>query len=60
MYLPQVIVAAIVLLIALAVYIARRSGRRCPYRNPLCRLSKPCILCYRDLYKNTVTKGGAG
>jgi len=55
---PQIVVAVIVPLIALAVYFARRGRRQCPYHNPLCRSSRPCILCYRDLYKSIVPKGG--
>jgi len=58
--LPQIIVSVTVLLIGLAVYFARRSRRRCPYRNPLCRPSRPCILCYRDLFKSSVVKRGTG
>ena len=48
----------IVLAIGLAVYLARRYRRRCPHHNPHCCSSKPCILCYRDLFKATVMKGG--
>ena len=29
----------------------RNFRRRCPYRNPLCHPNRPCLLCYRDLYK---------
>jgi len=47
------------LLIALGVHLARRSRSRCPYRNPLCRSSRPCILCYRELFKAKVAKTGA-
>jgi hypothetical protein len=51
-------VFVIVLAIVFAIQIARRSRRRCPYRNPLCRSSRPCLLCYRDLYnKNTAERG---
>ncbi len=44
------------LVIVLAMRFAWRSRRRCPYRNPLCRPSKPCLLCYRDLYKTIVAE----
>ncbi len=39
-----------------AVLYFMRSRRRCPYRNPLCRRDRPCLLCYRDLYKNKVVE----
>jgi len=48
----------IALAIVFAMYLAWRSRRRCPYRNPLCRSSKPCLLCYRDLYKSIIAERG--
>ena len=56
--LTQIIISVTVPLIGLAAYFAWCSRRQCPYRSPLCRSSKPCILCYRDLFKNSVAKGG--
>jgi hypothetical protein len=40
------------------VILARRSRKRCPYRNPLCRVNRPCLLCYRELFKSKVAKAG--
>lgn len=60
MALESIIAFAIVLLIAFISYVARRSRRRCPYRNPLCRASKPCLLCYRDLYKTVLAQREPG
>jgi hypothetical protein len=51
---------AIVLVIVFAMYFAWRFRRRCPYRNPLCRPGKPCLLCYRDLYKTIVAERRTG
>ncbi len=52
------VVFVIVVVVALALYTARRFRSRCPHRDPLCRASKPCILCYRDLYKNNMAVRG--
>jgi len=51
-------VAAVAMLLVAIVYLARRSRRRCPYRNPLCRANRPCLLCYRELFKSKVAKAG--
>jgi hypothetical protein len=48
----------IVLAVVIVTYLVGGARRRCPYRSPLCRRSKPCLLCYRDLFKSSVTKRG--
>jgi hypothetical protein len=58
--LESIIVFAIALVIVFAIFFALRFRRRCPYRNPLCRSGKPCLLCYRDLYKTIIAERGAG
>ncbi|HLX43980.1 MAG TPA: hypothetical protein VKR43_11120 [Bryobacteraceae bacterium] len=55
---PWIPVAAVAMLLVAIVYLARRSRRRCPYRNPLCRANRPCLLCYRELFKSKVAKAG--
>jgi hypothetical protein len=32
-------------------YSAFRRRYRCPHRDPLCCRNKPCITCYRELFK---------
>ena len=54
----NIVAFAIVLVLIFASYLAWRNRSRCPYRNPLCRTSKPCLLCYRDLYKTIVPERG--
>jgi hypothetical protein len=49
----------IVLAVVIVLYLLGRARRRCPYRDPLCRSSKPCLLCYRDLFKSSDAKHGA-
>jgi hypothetical protein len=51
---------AIVFVIVIVTYLLGRSRRRCPYQNPLCRSSRPCLLCYRDLFRASAAKRGAG
>jgi hypothetical protein len=51
---------AIVVAVVIAAYLSHRFRGRCPYRSPLCRPSRPCLQCYRDLYKNSAAKRGTG
>jgi hypothetical protein len=55
----SIIACAIALVIVFATYFAWRFRSRCPYRNPLCRPSKPCLLCYRDLYRTVFAERGS-
>lgn len=49
--------AAMVALLAVLLGKAYLTRTRCPHRDPLCRRNRPCLRCYRDLYKGNVTKG---
>ena len=49
--------AATVVLVAALLGKAYLTRTRCPYRDPLCRRNRPCLRCYRDLYKDSVDKG---
>jgi hypothetical protein len=33
------------------IYAAFRRRFRCPHSDPLCCRNKPCITCYRELFK---------
>jgi hypothetical protein len=35
----------------LAAYAVLRPRHRCAYNDPLCRRDRPCIACYRELFK---------
>jgi len=41
-------------MIAVVTYFSRR--RRCPRRDPLCRPDRPCLQCYRELYRGHLAK----
>jgi hypothetical protein len=36
------------------IYAAFRRRYHCPHSDPLCRRNKPCIICYRELFKRGV------
>ena len=50
----------IVLAVVIVTFLIGRFRARCPYQNPLCRPRRPCLLCYRDLFRASDAKRGAG
>jgi len=56
---PGILVLLTAPLIAIVVYVARRTRHRCRYGSPLCRSDRPCIRCYRDLFNRKTESGSA-
>jgi hypothetical protein len=50
--------AALVLavVVSLIVYAVFRPRHRCTQHDPLCRRGRPCLHCYRELFKETMDK----
>jgi hypothetical protein len=51
------IAAVVVALVGgLAAFVVFRRRHHCAQHDPLCRRGRPCIKCYRSLYKEVVEK----
>lgn len=50
------IVSALVAVASLVLYAAFRPRHHCGQQDPLCRRGRPCISCYRELFKATMGK----
>jgi hypothetical protein len=48
------IAAALAVAASFVLYAIFRPRHRCSQQDPLCRRGRPCIHCYRELYKATM------
>ena len=47
---------ALAVLVSLIAYAIFRPRHRCTQHDPLCSRSRPCLHCYRKLFKETINK----
>jgi hypothetical protein len=48
--------AALAVAASFIVYAVFRQRHHCSQQDPLCRRSRPCLHCYRELYKEVISK----
>jgi len=47
------VVFLVVPLVSFAILaLFRRASHRCPHHDPLCSRNRPCIACYRELFRS--------
>jgi hypothetical protein len=54
------IAAALGVVATVALYAVFRPRHHCSQQDPLCRRGRPCIHCYRELFKETMSSDGKG
>jgi hypothetical protein len=50
------IAAALALTATVVLYVVFRPRHHCAQQDPLCRRRRPCIHCYRELFKETMSR----
>jgi hypothetical protein len=50
------IAVAIAVVASLVLFTVFRPRHHCGQHDPLCRRGRPCINCYRELYRETMSK----
>jgi hypothetical protein len=50
------IAAALAVVASFIVYAVFRPRHHCAQQDPLCRRGRPCLHCYRELFKETMSR----
>jgi hypothetical protein len=52
----EIAAMALVVVVSLVLYAVFRPWHRCGQHDPLCRRGRPCLSCYRELFRETMDK----